>query len=153
MKAVTPDTSPVASPVAAVPIAAQLLPWLRQRSQDPFRWGWRDCFLLACDAAEQITGRDPGADLRGAYATAREAARLLRKLGGWQVLGQRFGPPVPLAQAPVGAIVLLHASVCAGAMAGGGGLGVLLAGSIVAQGSLGLVAVPRQAAQLAWEMR
>lgn len=45
-------------------------------------WGRRDCATLAADRYREHTGVDPMADLRGAYATAREALRVMRRCGG-----------------------------------------------------------------------
>lgn len=125
---------------------------VHQRAPLPFAWGLRDCAMWAFDAVQATTGRDPAADLRGAYRTAGQALRLLRSLGGLQALATaRFGAAVPLATAGDGAVVLLKPTVCAGSSAGHGALGVLWRGLVVAQGDLGLVWVPKSAALACWE--
>ncbi len=63
-----------------------------------FKWGVFDCALAACDAVLVMTGEDPGAEYRGKYASAVQAAALMgtdlgtfaaaiaAKLGAKQVL-------------------------------------------------------------------
>lgn len=68
-----------------------------------FVWGQNDCCLFACDAVLAVTGHDAGADLRGTYATAAGAARVLQRVGGVAgVAIQRAGPVVPVALAQPG---------------------------------------------------
>lgn len=59
-----------------------------------FRWGSRDCATLAADHVRALTGSDPMADLRGLYADARSAARLIAAEGGLvAAVGRRIGWP------------------------------------------------------------
>ncbi len=88
------------------------------RLTQPFAWGSNDCFLFAADVLHAITGHDAAADLRGRYASEREARRLLRELGGMRALAEaRFGArtapalclPGDVGLAPQGRTVLLVA--------------------------------------------
>lgn len=47
----------------------------------PFAFGTSDCFTLAMDVVEAITGLDPWAGERGRYRSGRGAARRLRVAG------------------------------------------------------------------------
>lgn len=59
------------------------------RLGQPFAWGRHDCCLFAADCVAAITGADPAADLRGRYATASSAQRLLVAFGGLAALARR----------------------------------------------------------------
>lgn len=70
---------------------------LAERRLQPFAWGVHDCCLFAADAVQTQTGKDPAASLRGSYATAAEAARLLASRGGLRAIAQEMlGRPLPL---------------------------------------------------------
>jgi len=99
----------------------------------PFVWGTHDCCTLAADAVQALTGQDPMAPLRGRWASERQAAELLRLLGGLQpaVSAALQAEPTLPAMAQRGDVVLLAMGntqalgVCAGrwvAAAGPGGL-------------------------------
>jgi hypothetical protein len=76
--------------------SARLQALVARRLTAPFVWGSNDCGLFAADNKLALTGVDPAADLRGRYASEREARRLLRPLGGLvRVACARFGPEVP----------------------------------------------------------
>jgi len=60
---------------------ARLAAALHRHERQPFSWGQSDCFLMAMDAAEAITGIDPYADERGKYRSAVGAARRLKRRG------------------------------------------------------------------------
>lgn len=125
--------------------------FMLSRAAAPFAWGRRDCAMLAFDAVRVATGRDPAADLRGAYASALQARRVLKRLGGWAALAAaRFGAPVAPACAVDGDVALLDPAVCSGTMAAGGALAVRWRGRWVAQGAHGLVWVDDAAARQAW---
>lgn len=80
---------------------------MAQRRAAAFAWGSNDCCLFAADALRAITGHDPAADLRGAYCTALQAARVLRTVGGVAgVAATRAGAPVPVALAQPGDVGL-----------------------------------------------
>lgn len=71
----------------------------------PFAWGSNDCCLFAADCVKAVTGRDPAADLRGAYSDAAGAARMLAKLGGVDgIADQRACDAVPPSLAQPGDI-------------------------------------------------
>lgn len=92
------------------------------RLQAPFAWGENDCCLFAADAVLAVTGHDPAADLRGTYATAEQAAQVLRRVGGVAgVAISRAGPVVPVALAQPGDIGLLTQGVDHPALAVYGG--------------------------------
>lgn len=48
------------------------------------RWGWGevDCFLFVADWVERVTGVDCAGEYRGAYASEREARRLIKLNAG-----------------------------------------------------------------------
>jgi len=74
-----------------------------------FEWGHHDCCLWAADAVHALTGQDFAADLRGTYATAAEASRVLKKLGGVRgIATEALGDSVAPAFATVGDIVLME---------------------------------------------
>jgi hypothetical protein len=50
------------------------------RRDVPFAYGTNDCCTFAADAVQLIYGVDPMADLRGTYATAREAKEAIGDL-------------------------------------------------------------------------
>ena len=60
---------------------ARLGALIEARSDDCFEWGRNDCALFGADVILAITGDDPGAPFRGAYADAEGAARALREIG------------------------------------------------------------------------
>ena len=123
---------------------------LRARADMPFLWGTRDCAMLAFDAVLALTGRDPAADLRGAWFDARGAMRKLRELGGWEGVATRFGPEIAPAQTQAGDVLLLQQQWCRGAGAEHGALAVRAGACAVAQGAEGLVVVQIAGAARAW---
>lgn len=124
---------------------------IRDRHAERFAWGTHDCAMLAFDAVQTLTGRDPAADLRGTYSNAMGALRTLAMLGGLEALcAARFGAPVPIDEAEDGDIALLRPSVCAGESCEHGALGVFWRGLVVAQGDMGLMYLQRDRAQRAW---
>lgn len=50
------------------------------------RWGVSDCIMSCADHALLITGKDPAATWRGAYASPEEAADILNSAGGGAAL-------------------------------------------------------------------
>lgn len=133
--------------------AWRLAALLRARVAQPFAWGVRDCAMLAFDAALAITQRDPAADLRGAYTTAPQAWRLLRRMGGMQgMAAARFGQPVPLADAADGDVVLFGADVCTHSRLFGGALGIRWQGLCIGQGPAGLVQPADSTVQACWRV-
>jgi hypothetical protein len=55
---------------------------LAERQRAPFAWGVHDCCLWAADAVRAQVGVDPAAQLRGRYASALQAARVIAAAGG-----------------------------------------------------------------------
>lgn len=47
-----------------------------------WQWGFCDCTLFPADWVVEVTGKDPGAELRGTYFDADGAAGILRAAGG-----------------------------------------------------------------------
>lgn len=137
----TPPFSPAA--------LARLGQLLASRLQQPFAWGRSDCWLLAADAAHALTGRDPAADLRGHYSSAWQAIRTLQREGGTRrLVARRVGPRV--AVAVDGAVAMLNPARTAAEPVGEGPLGVVWRGQVLAQGAVGLVAVPLADALAFW---
>lgn len=116
---------------------------LAARQHSPFEWGQHDCCLFVCDCIEAMTGRDPAADVRG-YASDREAARLVRELGGMRAIGSaRFGAEIAPALAQVGDVgLVVHDGRQSLALCGGA--------HWVAAGAVGLAVLPMRAAAVAW---
>jgi hypothetical protein len=94
---------------------------LRTRIAAPFEWGVNDCCLFAADAVQAITGEDLAADLRGAYGSALEAARVLRDVGGIEAAAARAGDEIAPLAATWGDVGLIRLddrellAVCTGA--------------------------------------
>lgn len=92
------------------------------RMTQPFEWGKQDCCLWAADCVLASTGIDHAADVRGTYADAAGALRVLARLGGIEAVAARAGAPIPALGAgvgDVGLIVLADRSllaVCVGAV-------------------------------------
>ena len=111
----------------------------------PFAWGANDCCLFAADAALSMTGHDPAAGLRG-YATALQAARVLRAHGGVQGLADaRLGERVGPLMARVGDVVLVQ-------MGNHDALGVCNGTSLIGPGPAGIVAIGMGHAKAAWRI-
>lgn len=116
-----------------------------QRCQaEPFAWGAADCCTWAADVVEAVTGRDPAADVRGAYSSALGALRLARRRGGLvQACEQRLGARVRPCMAQPGDI----------GMAREGRLPMLVAcmgAAWLGQGPAGLAVVRPDAVRVAW---
>lgn len=115
------------------------------RSCAPFSWGQNDCCLFAADARLAITGDDPAADERG-YTTEREAARLLKKLGGVRGIGAaRFGVEIVPALAQVGDIAVVETG-------GRESLAVCGGDHWMAPGAEGIERLPLSSALIAWRV-
>lgn len=80
--------------------------------QRRFEWGVHDCALFAADAILAMTGTDPARDLRGRYASARGARKLMRAMGfaDKAALLSALLPEVPPARAAQGDIAVLGAA-------------------------------------------
>ncbi|MGE0653411.1 MAG: hypothetical protein AB7P12_16965 [Alphaproteobacteria bacterium] len=62
--------------------AHRLTAYLRGEARFPHAWGTHDCALFIADWVRAETGSDPGACVRGAYATEEAADRYLSGYGG-----------------------------------------------------------------------
>lgn len=49
-------------------------------------WGTADCCASGCDVFAELHGIDPMARIRGAYASAGDAARLIKTWGGFPAM-------------------------------------------------------------------
>jgi len=110
----------------------------------PFEWGAHDCCLWAASAVDAITGRDPGAQWRGAYTDARGALDLLEGIGDLEGAGALTGKPIPIGNAFVGDVGLVtwpdgteSLAVCSGH-------------DWMCAGDAGLIRLPIDAARAAW---
>lgn len=107
-----------------------------------FAWGEHDCVLWAADCVQAQTGIDLMARYRGAYSTPKQAYRLLRAEGGLRGAGDYAGPRIAPAMAAEGDIGLVRG--CRPM------LGVMLGGVWMVASTVGLRALPRDAAVMAW---
>lgn len=114
------------------------------RQHERHQYGSHDCSMWACDAVLAVTGRDPGADLRGAYATEAEAEAVIAAHGGLaQIAADRLGVEIVPALAAAGDVGLINTDrgpalvVCVGAV-------------WLGAAPFGLTLVPRGAVLLAW---
>lgn len=131
---------------------AALFQLLGRQQKQPFEWGVHDCVTFVCDALLALTGRDPGADLRGTYATWPQAEARLRQLGGLCGLAsERFGARLEAGE-PLrcGDVVLLERQTCEGALSELGAFGVVWRGGVLAQGAEGPVWVKGLPHRKAW---
>lgn len=68
---------------------------LAERERAPFAWGAQDCCLWAADAVHAQLGVDPAEQLRGRYATALQAQRLVHLCGGLEGIARAaLGEPL-----------------------------------------------------------
>ncbi len=116
---------------------------LEQHAATPFAWGSWDCVHFVAAVVEAMTGADPLADYRGAYASEAEAWALLSERDGnlRQACRRAFGGMIRPAFARRGDVVLMRggmaAGVCVGARA-----------AFVSDDGAGLVYLPM--ADMAW---
>lgn len=130
--------------------ARRLRALVQARHAQPFAWGVRDCCLWAADAVLAVTGQDPAAGLRGTYASARQAVRIVRQGGGLQhLVGSRLAGRIDVADAIDGDVCLL-APHAAEVIPGLGALGVLWHGAVLAQAGTGLAPRPVEDAVCWW---
>lgn len=109
----------------------------------PFAWGVRDCCLWAADAVQAMTGIDHAADLRGQYADEAGALLVLRRIGGLRGAADRAGRRIRPAFAQEGDVGLVRS-------AGKPCLAVRAGDVWMIATRAGLLAVPLQAAVMAW---
>ena len=134
------------------PTAVQACEWrdslralISARLAVPFAWGRHDCCLWAADAVLATTGIDHAADVRGTYATAAEAVRVLAELGGIEAVGARAGAPIVPLLAAEGDIGLISVD-------GRDMLAVCCGPGWLAPSALGLALHQLDDARLAWRV-
>jgi hypothetical protein len=112
----------------------------------PCVYGTHDCCLWAAADVEALTGRDPGAEYRGTYASPLAAARLLKSLGGLDALADRWLPRLPSPRlAQRGDVVAIQSE-------SGPALAVNIGARIAAVSAEGLTFLPAAAALNAWRV-
>lgn len=123
----------------------RLAAFVESRRAAPFSWGGNDCGAFAADAVAALTGSDPLAALRGAWADEEGAAAVIAKHGGLHRVAARcLGKPLRhKGMARRGAVVLAS-------MQGVATLGVLLGSHWCAPGAGGLEFRPAAEVRLAW---
>lgn len=115
-----------------------------ERQRERFAFGLHDCSMWACDAVQAVTGRDPGADLRGTYATEAEAEVVIASRGGLaQIATDRLGAEIPPGLAAAGDVGLIETDR-------GPALVVCMGRVWLAAGPFGLTPVSRSAVLRAW---
>ncbi len=126
---------------------ASLLSRVIERHNDlPFQYGKSDCYLLAADAIEAVTGERVYPDFRG-YKTETGAARLIRR-AGFESLAEGFDslfeqiPPAHAGRGDVG-VVDQEGDICAG---------VFTQLGFVARGKERLLTLPRKDVLKAWRV-
>lgn len=68
---------------------------MREAQARPFAWGSHDCATFAATCVVAVTGVDRIADVRAAWQSELQAARLLERLGGLRAaIGERLGAPL-----------------------------------------------------------
>lgn len=125
-----------------------------QRCRRPFAWGTSDCVTWAGDAVWALTGRDPIADLRGSYFSARGAARVCAAHGGMPAMLDLRLPAGRICSSAAidGDVCLLVADAHVRSLPVLGAMGVLLRGVLVVQGGAGLEAKTVDAAAQWWRV-
>ena len=130
--------------------AGKLGAFLSERQFDAFHYGRWDCCLFVCDAICTMTGVDPAARFRGAYASAREARRMMRAAGAGSlaamveaITSEHSMPEVPVRYAQRGDVALIGCTL---------GLVALNGRDVVVPSSRGLWRVPMARAVRAWRV-
>ena len=109
----------------------------------PFEWGKNDCVLFSADAVLAITGQDYAKEYR-TYSSAKEAARLIKKLGGLEAIAtSALGSPIPKADLTAGDIALVTTP-------NGNCLSVYGGSACVGPGKHGIILVGRENVLVAW---
>jgi len=120
---------------------------IERRLQKCFEWGEHDCCLFAADVVAALTGVDFGAELRGTYSTALEAARILKERGGVRgIASAALGAEIPPLMAQRGDIIMYRS-------ANGEALGVCVGAQFVAAGTNALLRGGMDEALAAWRVK
>ena len=124
-----------------------LVAFIEERRHAPFAWGSNDCCLFAADWIRRACGVDFAGGLRGTYASALSAARVLRNQGGvFDLAALRAGlerKPVELVQ---------RGDVVGFEVPGGVALGVCLGSVGAVVGATGLQFPEMNRACAAWKV-
>lgn len=127
---------------------ARLARYIAAEQDRPMEWGASDCVLFAAGGIEAVTGVDLATEWRGTYATAEEAARVLRGLG-CRTVADLADLHLPrherVSQARPGDIVLIEE----GAL---GSLGISAGPAVRVRGQDALGTLPLSAAAAAWRV-
>lgn len=118
----------------------------------PFEWGAHDCCLFAADCIQAMTDVDVAADFRGKYATAKGAAKAMKKFAGGGVLAVAEKIAAAHGLAHIAPAAARRGDVVALDTEQGPALGVCLGALIAAPIAAGLVFLPFTAAQAAWRI-
>jgi len=124
-----------------------LVALLGERLTLPFAWRHNDCCSFAFEAVRVQTGHDAWADERRRYATARGAARVIRRYGSIAAIADTRFARVEPGMARRGDIALVN-----GAAGARESLAIIEGATLVAPGQAGLVRVPRAAMLAAWDI-
>lgn len=130
-------------------VTAIILAAWRAAERRPFAWdGINDCLGWASGVAQTITGRDPISHLRGRYASARDAKRVM-VAEGWSDMAdvaRSIFAEIPVAQARSGDWAWLANDD------GSDTIGVFCRERIAARGETGMRQVPRARALKAFRV-
>lgn len=133
--------------------AEALASLIADRQQSMFAWGVHDCCLWASDAIHAQVGADPAALIRGRYATALQAARVIRACGptladiATAALGSPLRHPMLACAGDVGLVEIAgHDSDWPDA------LGVCIGEWWACPGRDGLTLQPMGAARISWRV-
>lgn len=94
-------------------IARRLPAFLQAAAGEPFVYGRSDCSMVLANWVLEITGRDPAAELRGAYGDDEGWRALVQEAGGLIVLVRRLAllaglHPIEPAAAAIGDIAVVE---------------------------------------------
>lgn len=121
---------PLGAAVPCAPARGRVQGWearlagvLERARGRPYVLGESDCFRMACEAVEALTGLDPWPEFAGRYATRREALALIAQWGpSFDIAFSKFFgvEPSPMGHARRGDVVKFvqgdaHLGVCNGA--------------------------------------
>ena len=127
--------------------------FLQEKTATPFQWGENDCCLFTCDWLAILTGHypEPANELRGTYADALSAARVLQARGGVEQItadycATQHWPEVAPSFAQRGDIAIIPTPH-------GPALGVVIGARIAHPGPEGLALRPLNEALRAWHIQ
>lgn len=122
----------------------RLIAFIDARAGQPFAWGPNDCCTYAADGVAAITGEDPMPELRGAYADAAGALRLIAEKPLRDRLGEKF-ETMPLGRARRGDVAIVEQE-------GRDVVMIVEGATLVGPGAEGAVRVPRTAMLAAFKV-